>query len=289
MERRLNIPEICPYEPVNTYVKRIADANVIGISDFYKKVLEIPYHPESVIIPLNRLSLIVGISKEVLRDQHTIFPALRYFMNAASVEQAENYLNGTGGYTKQYARFYADHLYFDTVFDAVTVIPGVDSSNQEFVRGLLMDPKPMNLSSFGAICLLHAVCENIGTSPLLHHYTISSQGYMNAAPSLILSDAISQFQTAERFIAYIDAHQNVFRYSSEEAADCTALIALSEGANYPIAARFVDIADGYLFQRIMERYPELIEPWKAFMQERLKDPRWNSTYLKQKDAEKIFG
>ena len=274
MNRNLNIPQIRPDEPVNTYIKRIADANVIDLDTFYIDVIQTRHHPNYVLAPLVRLSELSGLTVEDLEDHHTIFPVLRYFLTPVEVSQAKLYMVGYRRILPQMIQFPRNHIYFDTVQEAVSIIPEVNPDNDYFIQGLLKYPLAMNRTTFGAIGLLHSVCDENAVSPLLNYYAIPQQAKFEAEPSLILSDAIRQFQTPEQFIVFANAHREVLQYSEEPIRVCATLTALAENLGYePIEILSYGI-NCLIYRAIMKSYPDLEPEWLNFLEQKSKSSVW---------------
>ena len=277
MERKLNIPEIRPYEPVNTYVKRIADANAIDINVFYEQILLIHAHPSFIFLPLDQLSKITGIGMEELKNNHTIFPAIRFFTDAAEGTQIGRYLSGEQESIPRLARFTIAQPYFNTIQEEIKAIPEVNSSNTEFVQGLLMNREPMNVTGFGTICLLHALFEKEDT-PILRYYSNRWQSELDPNPSIILSDAIDQFQKPQCLLDYAGLHLNVIQYSLEPIRVCATLTALADNLGYDIVARLSYGINGLIYRTIVSHYQALENKWLQFLKKKAEDPNLRNGY-----------
>lgn len=277
MERKLNIPEIRPYEPVNTYVKRIADANAIDINVFYEQILLIHAHPSFIFLPLDQLSKITGIVMEELKNNHTIFPAIRFFTDAAEGTQIGRYLSGEQESIPHLPRFTIAQPYFNTIQEEIKAIPEVNSSNTEFVQGLLMNRDPMNVTGFGTICLLHDLSEKADT-PILRYYSNRWQSELDPNPSIILSDAIDQFQKPQRLLDYAELHLNVIQYSLEPIRVCATLTALADNLDYDIVARLSYGINGLIYRTIVGHYQALENKWLQFLKKKAEDPNLRNGY-----------
>lgn len=277
MERKLNIPEIRPYEPVNTYVKRIADANAIDINVFYEQILLIHSHPSFIFLPLDQLSKITGIGMEELKNNHTIFQAIRFFTDAAEGTQIGRYLSGEQESIPHLPRFTIAQPYFNTIQEEIKAIPEVNSSNTEFVQGLLMNRDPMNVTGFGTICLLHDLSEKADT-PILRYYSNRWQSELDPNPSIILSDAIDQFQKPQRLLDYAELHLNVIQYSLEPIRVCATLTALADNLDYDIVARLSYGINGLIYRTIVGHYQTLENKWLQFLKKKAEDPNLRNGY-----------
>ena len=277
MERKLNIPEIRPYEPVNTYVKRIADANAIDINVFYEQILLIHAHPSFIFLPLDQLSKITGIGMEELKNNHTIFPAIRFFTDAAEGTQIGRYLSGEQESIPRLPRFTIAQPYFNTIQEEIKAIPEVNSSNTEFVQGLLMNREPMNVTGFGTICLLHDLSEKADT-PILRYYSNRWQSELDPNPSIILSDAIDQFQKPQCLLDYAELHLNVIQYSLEPIRVCATLTALADNLDYDIVARLSYGINGLIYRTIVGHYQALENKWLQFLKKKAEDPNLRNGY-----------